>query len=330
MICIIDSLHDRIRCRQREQGVLGMVKKKKIYTLEKRKAKFGYIFLIPLIFGLIFMFGIPLLRSILFSVSKIDFNSAGGYTQSFVGAGNFYESLFVENEFRKEVVMSTFNTLLNTPLILTFSFFLAILLNQRFIGRSAARVVVFLTLVMASSALITFEAGDLLQSVMGASGGSFKNSEAVSKFASANLTTTLIVGGLPSAFVDYLLIAVDRIYNIIVLSGVQILIFLAGLQSIPQSIYEAADIEGASAWEKFWKITFPMLGSLSMTAVVYTIIDSFTQTTNTTLTIIQDTAFSKLNFGRSSAMAMIYFVVIILMIGLVYRMFNRFVSTSNK
>ncbi len=303
-------------------------KEKKIDTLEKRKAKYGYLFLLPLLFGLIFLFGIPLVHSILFAVSRIDFSATGGYSLTFIGAGNFYDSLFVEDQFRKAVVTSTLNTLLNTPLILTFSFFLAMLLNQKFAGRSAARVIVFLTLVMASSALITFEAGDLLQSVMGSAGGSFKNSEAVSKFASADLTTTLIVGGLPSVFVQYLLIAVDRIYNIIVLSGVQVLIFLAGLQSIPQSVYESADIEGATSWEKFWKITFPMLGSLSMTAVIYTIIDSFTQTTNTTLTIIQNTAFSKMNFGRSSAMAMIYFAVILLLIGLVYRMFSRFISTS--
>ncbi|NCU26344.1 sugar ABC transporter permease [Candidatus Nomurabacteria bacterium] len=293
-------------------------------SLQRKKAKYAYLFLIPLLFGLIFMFGIPIVRSVIFSMSTINFSSDGtGYELVFNGIGNFYDSLFVEDEFRKEVVLSILNTVLNTPIILIFSFFLASLLNQKFRGRSVVRVIVFLTLVMSSSALLTFEAGDLLQSVMGASGGSFKNSEAVSTYASADITTALLVGGLPETFVEYLLSAVDRIYSIIVLSGVQVLIFLAGLQSIPASVYEAADIEGASGWEKFWKITFPMVGSLSVTTIIYTIIDSFTQSTNSTLTIIQDTAFSKFNFGRSSAMAMTYFIVIIIIIGIAYKLTNR-------
>ena len=124
-------------------------------------------------------------------------------------------------------------------------------------------------------------------------------------------------GILPTKIANYLAGAADRIYDIIVLSGVQILVFLAALQSIPQTMYEVASIEGASAWESYWRITFPMTCPMIMTCMIYTIIDSFTSSGNATLSMIEDTAFSTFNFGVSAAMSWIYSVLILLLLGLV-------------
>src|SRR5690606_18379555 len=113
--------------------------------------------------------------------------------------------------------------------------------------------------------------------------------------------------------------------DIINASGVQILIFLAGFQSIPSSIYEAADVEGATAWEKFWLITFPSLSPLILTNLVYTIIDSLTSVQNRLLLLIEDVSFTGAGFGVAMAMSMLYFLFIAVLLMIVYAIVSKFV-----
>lgn len=125
---------------------------------------------------------------------------------------------------------------------------------------------------------------------------------------------------IPEVFANYVVNAVDRIPSIIKSSGIQIVIFLAGLQSISPSLYEASQIEGASGWENFWTITLPMVSPLVLTNVIYTIIDSFTSVENSLVMMLQEGAFTTLGFGQSSAMSIMYFGVIIgilLIVGLI-------------
>jgi len=124
--------------------------------------------------------------------------------------------------------------------------------------------------------------------------------------------------------------ATARIFDIVMLSGVQVLIFLAGLQSIPRSVYEAAMIEGSTAWDNYWKITFPMISPLMLTAVLYTVIDSFTAAGNETLAIIQNTAFRNQNFGLSAAMSWLYFLLIGLLVGILALLLTRWVFYYDK
>lgn len=121
--------------------------------------------------------------------------------------------------------------------------------------------------------------------------------------------------GLPLSFVDYIVDAILRIYEIITSSGVQILIFLAALQSVPGAMYEVAKIEGATAYESFWKITFPLVSPLILTNVIYTIIDSFSGSSVTQM--IFSTAFTTQNFGLSAAMSWIYTLIISLVLVIV-------------
>ena len=117
---------------------------------------------------------------------------------------------------------------------------------------------------------------------------------------------------------EFLSNAINGIYDIVVASGVQILIFLAGLQSISPSRYEASSMEGATAWENFWKITFPMISPIILVNSVYTIIDLFTNETNEMMKNIKSTIFNDIKYGYGSAMAWIYFVciaVILLIVG---------------
>lgn len=279
--------------------------------LSRNKGLYGYLFIAPLLFGLIFLFGIPLMQSVIFSFCKITI-SAEGFMPQFSGLSNYYKALFQETVYREAVVQSVLNMLLNVPLITIFSFFVANILNQEFFGRQVVRVIFFLPLVLSSTALINFDAADMLQGTM--SGGFKDTGSLLGGFESINFGALLIESGIPEKLVTYLTTAADRIYEIVILSGVQVLLFLAGLQSIPRSTYEAASIEGATAWECYWKITFPIISPIVFTCVIYSIIDSFAASSNKTVTLIQSTAFDNQNFGLSSAMSWIYFVLIIVIL----------------
>lgn len=301
-------------------------KKKGMMTLERRKARWGWIFVLPLCFGLIFQFGIPAVRSLWFAFCEVTVSGTEGFSAAFNGGRNFYDALLVNTTFREKAVQSLLNVLLNLPLITIFSFFAASLLNQKFHGRWLVRTIFFLTLVLAAPALMNFDAGDALQSLMGSS-GNFKSSESLTGLESLNLAQLLITSGvLPTQIAQYLASAADRIYDIVILSGVQILVFLAALQSIPPTMYEVAALEGASAWESYWRITFPMTCPMIMTCMIYTIIDSFTASTNATLEMIENTAFTTFKYGLSSAMSWIYTVLILAMLGLVVLIMRRVVK----
>ena len=283
--------------------------------LAKNKGLYGYIFIAPLLFGLIVLFGIPIMQSIVFSFCKITI-SANGFSPTFNGFSNYYKVLFEETTYREAVARSILNMLLNVPLITIFSFFVANILNQKFFGREVIRVIFFLPLVLSSAALISFDNADMLQGTM-ASGGFKEATSILGGFESVNFAEFLIESGFPSKLVEYLTTAADRIYEIVILSGVQVLLFLAGLQSIPRSAYEAASIEGATGWECYWKITFPLISPIVFTCVIFTIIDSFAASSNETVNLIQSTAFDNQNFGLSSAMSWIYFVMIIIILAVV-------------
>lgn len=301
-------------------------KKKGMMTLNKKKARWGYLFVLPLLFGLIFQFGIPAVRSLWFAFCEVTVKGTEGFTATFDGLQNFYDALLVNTTFREKAVQSLLAVLLNLPLITIFSFFAASLLNQKFKGRWLVRTIFFLPLVLAAPALMNFDAGDALQNMMG-SAGNFKASESLTGLESVNLAKLLISSGvLPQTIANYLASAADRIYDIIILSGVQILVFLAALQSIPPTMYEVAAIEGASPWESYWRITFPMTCPMIMTCMIYTIIDSFTASTNATLEMIENTAFTTFNYGLSSAMSWIYTVLILLLLGLVVLIMRKVVK----
>ncbi len=301
-------------------------KKKGMMTLNRKKARWGYLFVLPLMFGLIFQFGIPAVRSLWFAFCEVTVKGTEGFTATFDGLQNFHDALLVNTNFREKAVKSLLAVLLNLPLITIFSFFAASLLNQKFRGRWLVRTIFFLPLVLAAPALMNFDAGDALQNMMGAS-GNFKASESLTGIESVNLARLLISSGvLPQTIASYLASAADRIYDIVILSGVQILVFLAALQSIPSTMYEVAAIEGASPWESYWRITFPMTCPMIMTCMIYTIIDSFTASTNATLEMIENTAFTTFNYGLSSAMSWIYTVLILLLLGLVVLIMRKVVK----
>ena len=133
---------------------------------------------------------------------------------------------------------------------------------------------------------------------------------------SAALEDLLSVSGVGGAMFDVLFTMIDSIYDIVMASGIQIIVFLSGLQAISPSLYEAADVEGCTAWEAFWKITFPMVSPLLLVNCIYTIIDFFMKNDNKVMERINEVMYSQFRFGESSAMSWIYFGVALLFIGI--------------
>ncbi|MCQ6560712.1 carbohydrate ABC transporter permease [Paenibacillus mendelii] len=277
---------------------------KKRLTLEQNRAMWGVIFCVPLMLGLVMLFILPLIQSFRFSLSSIELVE-GGFSVMYEGFENF-NSLFTSNaDYPRALTESVVNMVVNVPIIIIFSLFAAVLLNQKFRGRTIARAIFFLPVILASSAIANLDISSFVGGAVASSGGGDGGGNLMQSF---ELKKMLLESGISPLLVDYVTGAVDRIYEIISSSGVQILIFLAGLQSISPSLYEASRIEGATGYEIFWKVTFPMLTPLVLTNMVYSIIDSFSH--NNINQLISETAFRTFDFGLSAAMSWIYFAVV--------------------
>ncbi|AJY74314.1 carbohydrate ABC transporter permease [Paenibacillus beijingensis] len=279
-------------------------------SLERKKAMYGILFISPWLLGFILLMVIPFFQSLLFSFHKLSLTS-DGYTLENVGFANYHNVFFVDPWFIRSLTEAVSNMALNLPLIIFFSLFTATLLSQKFRGRMFARAIIFLPVVLASGVIAKLDNGNFLAQFIGSATSDLEGN--YSGLKSVELRPLLLQAGMSIEVVNYLTGAVDRIYQIISKSGVQILIFLAGLQSISPSLYEAAKIEGATGYEAFWKITFPMISPLLLTNTIYTIIDSFYN--NGVTQMIQDTAFTRLDFGISAAMSWVYFVIISAILG---------------
>ena len=289
-------------------------------TLEEKEAAKGYLFLIPLMIGLLIFFIIPIIQSAV--TSFCDINSSGGKEiAKWNNFANYKEVLFVNNKFLPTAAKAIIRMATTTPLIMIFRFFMASVLNQSFKGRTFFRIVLFLPVVI----MMTAGATNVLETQMSGT-SSYKDTFDVSAEAfTTQISAYLTDIGVSTAISDKIISITNTVYNIINLSGIQILIILTGMQSISPSLYEAAKVEGGTAWENFWKITFPMVSPLILTSFIYTIVDSFTSSTNGLMDLIRSTAFTNQQVALSSAMSILYFTAIAIIVGAVAWIVSKFV-----
>ena len=276
-------------------------------SLKTQKSLLGLLFTLPFILGFGAFLAWPFIQSIIFSVSKLTIVPTG-YVLDFVGLQNYRHALLVDAKFRQVFMETVVTMAARIPVILVFSFFAANLLNQRFPGRTLARVIFFLPVVMGAEITLKMQKADYMQQAMSLSESGLIPLRVIRE--------SLVSLKLPLAFVNFIFEAINQVPVIIRSSGIQILISLAALQSIPRSLYEAADMEGATAWESFWKITFPVISPLMLVNVVYTIVDSFTAPDNRLLELIQETAWAGAGFGVSTAMSWFYFSIIVVILAI--------------
>jgi ABC-type sugar transport system permease subunit len=300
-----------------------MRRKKKKMSLMTRRSITGYLFILPWLIGFLWFYARSLFMSVQFSMSELTVNPGGGYTLDFVGLDNYIYAFRVHGTFKQILTTSVGNMLIDVPLITFFSLFMAILLNKKFRGRTLVRAIFFLPVILNSGAIM--DAMDLARTMM--SGGISSASAEMASAASGNGVSIeyyiqmFSALGLPDSIIQYISGAVSRISDIINASGVQIIIFIAALQSIPGSMYEVAKIEGATAYETFWKVTFPMVLPHIITNVVYTVVDSFAD--SDVVDLAYDTAFTNNNYGLSSVMSLVSTVITCLILVIVCRFIQK-------
>ena len=313
-------------------SVMPPKKKKKIRSLEKRRSRAGWFFVMPFIIGLVVVYLPLIFDSIYYSfTTKITVRGVSEFT--FTGFENYYEALFATQDFGKVLMAGLGQLALQIPAILMFSLFMAVILNQKMVGRAAFRAILFIPVIL-STGLMEMLAVDESMNAMnehmssgeGIDDGSGANaaSQIVSSLDIQQLLSGMKIG---TELVDFVVSMINNIYDIVNRSGVQILIFLAGLQSISPAIYESCQIDGASAWETFWKITFPMISPMILVNGVYTVIDMFTSESNVVMSYINEVYLygSKTPETLASAMSWVYFLLVIIVIAIVFGLFSAFV-----
>lgn len=302
-----------------------MNKKKKMSLIQKR-AVTGLLFITPWLIGFLWFYLKGFIQAVRFSLSNMQMLETGGYQLDFTGLANFRYALFQDANYNQTLVSSVGNMLIDVPLIIFFSLFIAIILNGKFKGRTIFRAILFLPIILNSGA-ISASIALAQQAVSGGVAAVSSEAAAASGVNIEYLLSMLTDLGFPAALADYLIAAVGRIFDIVQASGVQIIIFIAALQSVPGALYEVSQIEGAAAYETFWKVTFPMVSPLIVTNVVYTIVDAFINSE-----VVQeayDMAFTNYNWGVSVAMSLMSSLVVCLLLVVIVKLISSKVFYYN-
>ena len=280
-------------------------------TYEQRRQAMGWIFIAPFILGFLLFFLMPVIQSIQYSFHDIKI----GEPMQFVGLDNYIFMLNENPTFKTDLLNTFLGLFPQVCIIIFFSLFVSVILNQKFRGRGFARAIFFLPVIITSGVVM-----ELMQSQIFAEAGNPTN---VYLFKSTALRDTLIRSGLSASFVGQITQFVNQVFTYTWKSGVQILLFLAGLSAIPRSYYEAASVEGASEWDSFWKITIPLVSPIMFTNIIYTIIDTFTDTSNPVLQSIFSTIKDSQRYGLGAAQSWMFFLIIIVVILIAYVLIGR-------
>jgi ABC-type sugar transport system permease subunit len=254
-----------------------------------------------------------------FSNVKID-TVKHGFDMEYIGIENLIRVVAIDPQFNRFLAEEIMRMLLIVPAIIIFSLFVALILNQEFKARGFVRAIFFLPVILSSGIMIGLETNNSLLNSMA---DIIKEGNLMRSSVTGVLEDILVAEGAASDFMGYIFRVINQIYDIAMASGIQIIIFLSALQTIPPSMFEAAKIEGATSWECFWKITFPMVSSLILVNVVYSVVDYFIRTDNRVMNKINETTIRMLNFGFGTAMAWVYFLTVIAIIGIAMAIISK-------
>ena len=277
--------------------------------------------MLPWIVGFVIFFLKPLVQSLWFSFNDVTMGNSGMET-AFVGLGNYKYLLIQDSSFLTNLWTVTLSMLQQVAICTVLSLFIAVVLVQKFRGRTLYRAIFFLPIIMTSGVVYS-----MVGSVVGSAG--LSGSGNAYMYSSVSLTTLMLQGGIGKSVVDFLTRAIDSIFAMTTNCGVPILLYISGLQKIPESAYEAARIEGAGSWDIFWKITIPKIMPIIFLNIVYIIVDASTaygssSGGNVMMAAIQTMGFGKtMKFGMSSAMAWMYFLVVALFLALAYLLIGK-------
>ena len=295
---------------------------KQYHTIAARRARIGTLFILPFIIGFLAFMARPLIISMQMSLSQytiltgeMKWNNYHNFKYAFTG----------DPDFNRMIVDEVGRMLINVIATLVLSFVIAVILNQKFKGRILCRIIFFLPVILSSGVLPGIETSSSSYNLIVSMGQSMEEASGVN--ISAALEDLLSVSGVAGEVFDVIFQMIDAIYDIVMASGIQIIVFLSGLQAISHSLYEAADVEGCSAWEAFWKITFPMVSPLLIVNCTYTIIDFCMKNDNQVIEHINEVMYGvQMDIGVASAESWIYFGIALVFIGVFTLIISRLVK----
>lgn len=298
--------------------------KKKLKYSTKRKIN-GFIFVLPFLLGFLLCFAIPLINTFMYSFNSVGVNDSGGMKFSFVGVKNYIDLFTSEVTTGNQPMARLFtdqnmSILTNFPLIVIFSLFMALLANLPFKGRGLVRVIFFLPIIFGL---------DVVKDMLAITTGGEWAKQSSGLFSQSYISFLLMrYTSIPMNILSPVITYVDQIFDILSQSGVQTLVYLAGLQSISPSLYEVAKIEGATTYETFWKVTIPSIMHITLFVAIYTVVDLFL--TSPISEEAYSFAFEQSKIGTGSALSVVYIFNVLLVLGLVLLLLRKVVKKYEK
>ncbi|MGI6716638.1 MAG: carbohydrate ABC transporter permease [Eubacteriales bacterium] len=307
-------------------------KKRKGKSLEKKKAKAGWFFVAPFLLGFVFLYAPMIIESIYYSFVRLKTIPGGGMQPEWVGFEHYSYALLTDESFSLKLIASLKSLVFNIPAVVIFSLFMAVLLNQKMKGRAVFRAIFFIPVIVSTGIVESID----LQNSLAEAQASMTDLTSVTGMETSGSVANQIISFVQierffsgmkvgNELLTYVWQVVNGVYDIINKSGVQMLVFLAGLQSISPAIYESCKMEGASSWETFWKITFPMISPMIFVNTVYTVIDNFTSQSNEVMVYINSVYTGSSGRERSTAMSWIYFMLVLLILAVVAGLLSAYI-----
>jgi ABC-type sugar transport system permease subunit len=286
--------------------VTGLKKRKSLLTIRRRDALTGLLFFLPWLIGFFAVTAYPLLYSIFISFNQV-LIKPGAIEFEGVGLDYYRQALMSDTTFPISLMNSVINVVLSTPMAVVFALVISLLLNKKFRGRAIYRMIFFLPVVIMSGPVMS----ELMKET---SAMTIK----IDVFGIIELLRTM-----DNFWVGVLLSFLNSLVRILWFSGVQTIIFLAALQKIDRSMYEAASIDGATAWESFWRITLPYLKPVILLNTVYTIVEIGTFADDATNQRILGTMRDITRpYSYSAALSWLYAVLLLVLIVIAFLIFN--------
>lgn len=303
--------------------MIKIYQNRKKRSLEKRRAFAGYFFIFPLILGVAFVFIPNMIQTFMFTLNDITVKIGGGFDLKSVGFAHFDYSWNTDPQFKILLAGSIRQLVTDVPVLMIFSLFMATILNQKFKGRLLARAIFFVPVILATGIIARVESVTNIMNIVEVSRESGGASLGTAEFAAFEQMLSSL--NFNSFLINIVVGAANGIYRVVQSCGIQIFIFMAGLQEVPYSLYEAADVEGCSKWELFWKITLPLISPQIVVCSIYTIVDAFSKPNSPLFEHVNQIAFSQNQYGLATAMYMIYFLCIAAILAVVGLVMSRFV-----
>lgn len=318
----IDLLHVEKQTYVKLNAFQKLIKRLKTMSFESQEKVGGYVLVLPWLIGFALFFAVPLLMTIYWSFNDVK-TIAGGLEITWIGLKNFKDlfqtQMLGTKTFMEVLTNSIGEMIINVPVIFIFSLIVAVVLNTKFKGHQFFKVIFFIPVIYNTTVISL--------ALEGSFGSTMDSTMTGFNTMLTGIQSFLLNVGIGQGLIEFLIAAVDRIFTIVTQSGIQILIFIAALQAIPKHLYEAAKIEGATAYDCFCKITVPMVSKMFLPVLIYSIVDGFASSELINL-MTKDSTGAKISYGMASTIAIIYFIVNLIIIGIIYLFLRKAVNNN--